>query len=93
MCHCCRALARDLGRSIYALVSRPTSFFMIPQKSMRCSGVVHIRDKTDAVAKDLRNHGDSPHAQRHDYTAMAEDVGAFIEEHKIIEPTIIGHSM
>ncbi|KKY32976.1 putative abhydrolase domain-containing protein [Diaporthe ampelina] len=24
---------------------------------------------------------------------MAEDVGAFIEEHKIVEPTIIGHSM
>ncbi|KAI3400174.1 hypothetical protein diail_4059 [Diaporthe ilicicola] len=56
-----KALARDLGRSIYAL--------------------------------DLRNHGDSPHAPRHDYTAMAEDVGAFIEEHKIVEPTIIGHSM
>ncbi|KAG8158992.1 hypothetical protein KVR01_011435 [Diaporthe batatas] len=57
----CKALARDLGRSIYAL--------------------------------DLRNHGDSPHAPRHDYTAMAEDVGAFIEEHGIEEPTIIGHSM
>ncbi|KUI58874.1 hypothetical protein VP1G_06120 [Cytospora mali] len=56
-----KALARDLGRSIYAL--------------------------------DLRNHGDSPHDPRHDYMAMAEDVGAFMEEHKIDKPTIIGHSM
>ncbi|KAJ4424621.1 hypothetical protein N0V82_000753 [Gnomoniopsis sp. IMI 355080] len=56
-----KALARDLGRSIYAL--------------------------------DLRNHGDSPHDARHDYTAMAEDVSAFIQEHKLDKPTLIGHSM
>ncbi|KAJ4389141.1 hypothetical protein N0V93_006603 [Gnomoniopsis smithogilvyi] len=56
-----KALARDLGRSIYAL--------------------------------DLRNHGDSPHDPRHDYTAMAEDVSAFIKEHKLDKPTLIGHSM
>ncbi|KAF3760226.1 alpha/beta-hydrolase [Cryphonectria parasitica EP155] len=43
--------------------------------------------------KDLRNHGDSPHDARHDYTAMAEDVSAFIEEHKLDQPTLIGHSM
>ncbi|KAI9741861.1 MAG: hypothetical protein M1834_000249 [Cirrosporium novae-zelandiae] len=44
-------------------------------------------------AIDLRNHGDSPHAPRHDYTAMAEDVEKFIHEHKIERPTLIGHSM
>ncbi|KAL8342440.1 hypothetical protein RB598_004037 [Gaeumannomyces tritici] len=42
---------------------------------------------------DLRNHGDSPHAPRHDYLAMADDVAGFIEEHGLQEPTLIGHSM
>ncbi|KAB5575886.1 Alpha/Beta hydrolase protein [Coniochaeta sp. 2T2.1] len=44
-------------------------------------------------ALDLRNHGDSPHAPRHDYIAMAEDVAAFIREHDLKKPTLIGHSM
>ena len=56
-----RALARDLGRPVYAL--------------------------------DLRNHGDSPHNPYHDYISMADDVAGFIDEHKLKEPTLIGHSM
>lgn len=43
--------------------------------------------------KDLRNHGDSPHDERHDYIAMAEDVEAFIAEERLEQPTLIGHSM
>lgn len=42
---------------------------------------------------DLRNHGDSPHAPRHDYIAMAEDVAAFMHDHGLKDPTLIGHSM
>jgi pimeloyl-ACP methyl ester carboxylesterase len=30
---------------------------------------------------------------RHDYMAMAADVAAFIREHKLTKPTLIGHSM
>ncbi|POR33427.1 Abhydrolase domain-containing protein IMO32 [Tolypocladium paradoxum] len=56
-----KALARDLGRYVYAL--------------------------------DLRNHGESPHDERHDYPAMAEDVSAFIQDHGLRDTTIIGHSM
>ncbi|TGO60121.1 hypothetical protein BCON_0038g00370 [Botryotinia convoluta] len=56
-----KALARDLGRPVYAV--------------------------------DLRNHGDSPHHPKHDYTAMAADVAGFINEHKLTGPTLIGHSM
>ncbi|CAK7212248.1 hypothetical protein SEUCBS140593_001440 [Sporothrix eucalyptigena] len=56
-----KVLARDLGRSVYAL--------------------------------DLRNHGDSPHAPRHDYVAMADDVVNFIKQHGLSDPSIIGHSM
>ncbi|KAI1433521.1 alpha beta hydrolase fold family [Xylaria sp. CBS 124048] len=44
-------------------------------------------------ALDLRNHGESPHAPRHDYLAMADDVAGFISEHGLKEPTLIGHSM
>ncbi|PHH67592.1 hypothetical protein CDD82_1297 [Ophiocordyceps australis] len=44
-------------------------------------------------AIDLRNHGESPHAQRHDYPAMATDVLAFIKDNGLRDPTIIGHSM
>lgn len=43
--------------------------------------------------QDLRNHGESPHDPRHDYMAMGEDVNAFIEEHGLEQPTLIGHSM
>ncbi|KAG5927813.1 hypothetical protein E4U42_001751 [Claviceps africana] len=44
-------------------------------------------------AKDLRNHGESPHDLRHDYHAMAEDVSAFIQDRKLNSVTLIGHSM
>ncbi|KAH8821714.1 prolyl oligopeptidase-like protein [Xylogone sp. PMI_703] len=44
-------------------------------------------------AVDLRNHGNSPHDPRHDYLAMADDVAHFIEQHKLEQPTLIGHSM
>lgn len=43
--------------------------------------------------KDLRNHGESPHDSRHDYTAMTEDILAFIADHGLKEPILIGHSM
>lgn len=44
-------------------------------------------------ALDLRNHGDSPHIPQHDYHIMAADVSRFISTHKLIAPTVIGHSM
>ncbi|KAI9833053.1 MAG: hypothetical protein M1819_003886 [Sarea resinae] len=48
---------------------------------------------TNVYAVDLRNHGDSPHDARHDYSAMADDIEGFIAEHKLETPTLIGHSM
>ncbi|KAK6541697.1 hypothetical protein TWF694_007490 [Orbilia ellipsospora] len=44
-------------------------------------------------ALDLRNHGESPHAYPHTYTAMANDVEHFIQDHNLQNPTLIGHSM
>ncbi|KAG6001750.1 hypothetical protein E4U21_003874, partial [Claviceps maximensis] len=47
----------------------------------------------DVYAVDLRNHGESPHHPRHDYLAMAEDVSTFIQDQKLSNVTLIGHSM
>ncbi|MCJ1234505.1 hypothetical protein MMC14_002466 [Varicellaria rhodocarpa] len=44
-------------------------------------------------AIDLRNHGDSPHDPKHDYTAMADDMDEFITHHRLRNPAVIGHSM
>lgn len=49
--------------------------------------------KTTVYCLDLRNHGDSPHAEPHNYASMAADVKAFIIEHGLQKPTVIGHSM
>jgi pimeloyl-ACP methyl ester carboxylesterase len=43
--------------------------------------------------QDLRNHGDSGHNPHQDYISMADDVAGFIEEHKLKDTTLIGHSM
>jgi len=42
---------------------------------------------------DQRNHGQSPHSQVHNYAALAADLQAFIEQHNIENPILLGHSM
>ncbi|MBI5915109.1 MAG: alpha/beta fold hydrolase [Bacteroidetes bacterium] len=43
---------------------------------------------------DQRNHGRSPHADIHDYPALAEDVRQFMEAHWMYDGAhVIGHSM
>jgi pimeloyl-ACP methyl ester carboxylesterase len=42
---------------------------------------------------DQRNHGRSPHHPEHTYTALANDLNTFLQEHLIESPIIIGHSM
>ncbi|MGB5975866.1 MAG: alpha/beta fold hydrolase, partial [Cyclobacteriaceae bacterium] len=42
---------------------------------------------------DMRNHGDSPHSETHSYDSMGEDVLAFLDEHNLERPLVIGHSM
>ncbi|KAL5121708.1 hypothetical protein ACEQ8H_000395 [Pleosporales sp. CAS-2024a] len=44
-------------------------------------------------AIDTRNHGDSPHDKVHNYTALADDVEAFLHKHALDHATLIGHSM
>ena len=42
---------------------------------------------------DQRNHGQSPRSDVFDYNAMAEDLKAFIDDHYLENPILIGHSM
>ena len=45
------------------------------------------------INQDLRNHGESTHSPVHNYEVMADDVAAFIKEHKFNKIVIMGHSM
>ncbi|GFZ42772.1 hypothetical protein JCM24511_00490 [Saitozyma sp. JCM 24511] len=42
---------------------------------------------------DLRNHGHSPHAEPHSYTAMASDISHFLKKHDLKNVNLLGHSM
>jgi pimeloyl-ACP methyl ester carboxylesterase len=45
------------------------------------------------LAPDLRNHGESEHAARMDYAAMAEDVAEIIARRGLAPAAVLGHSM
>ncbi|KAG0163452.1 hypothetical protein DFQ28_011677 [Apophysomyces sp. BC1034] len=51
------------------------------------------RSARDVYALDMRNHGESPHCDVHTYDAMAEDLVAFMKEHQLDKPVLLGHSM
>jgi pimeloyl-ACP methyl ester carboxylesterase len=42
---------------------------------------------------DMRNHGQSPHSSAFSYDAMADDLAEFLEDHALVNPILIGHSM
>ena len=42
---------------------------------------------------DLRNHGNSPHTDRHSYALMKLDLLEFLDRHDIEKAVLIGHSM
>ncbi|MEI8135761.1 MAG: alpha/beta fold hydrolase [Bacteroidota bacterium] len=42
---------------------------------------------------DQRNHGLSPHSDVWNYDVMADDLKEFIDEHKLVNPILLGHSM
>ena len=52
-----------------------------------------LSDNYKIYLVDLRNHGDSPHAEEFTYAAMAEDIAELVEQHQIKEPIVVGHSM
>ena len=52
-----------------------------------------LGDSYNVFLVDQRNHGKSPHSDEMDYTAMAQDLAEFIDDHNIKNPKLIGHSM
>ena len=77
-------------------ISKYAPYSPVPPLKDRFSqiGRVLARDlKRPVYALDLRNHGDSSHHQRHDYTALAEDLELFVKQLRLENPTLIGHSM
>jgi esterase len=58
-------------------------------------GVVqrHLAARFRVLAIDLRNHGDSPHADSMSYAEMAEDVAATLAQAGALPAAVIGHSM
>ncbi|KAJ5894958.1 hypothetical protein N7495_006649 [Penicillium taxi] len=49
--------------------------------------------KCQIFTLDLRNHGQSFHAQEHNYSVMAEDVQEFMQQQKLDKAVLMGHSM
>jgi esterase len=52
-----------------------------------------IARKHAVYLPDQRNHGDSLHAQEFSYEVLANDLDEFIQEHRLGEVRLIGHSM
>ncbi len=52
-----------------------------------------LAENFQVIGLDLRNHGESGHAERLDYSAMAADVREFMREQKIAHCHVLGHSM
>ncbi len=52
-----------------------------------------LEDSYHVYLLDQRNHGQSPHSDLFDYEAMAADLLAFFETHKLAAPLVMGHSM
>lgn len=48
---------------------------------------------TEVYSIDQRNHGDSPHADTHTLADLREDLRAWLEQHNVARPIVIGHSM
>ncbi|KAG5982890.1 hypothetical protein E4U55_001182 [Claviceps digitariae] len=92
-----RPLAYDLHKPVKFAKQPPIIFLhglFGSKKNNRGISKVLARDVgAEVYALDLRNHGESPHDPRHDYYAMAEDVSAFIQDQKLGDVTLIGHSM
>ncbi len=42
---------------------------------------------------DQRNHGQSPKSENFNYLALTDDLFDFIDDHEIVDPILIGHSM
>ncbi len=52
-----------------------------------------LAERYDVYAADLRNHGESPHAERMDYPALVADLGALLDRLGCERAHLMGHSL
>lgn len=52
-----------------------------------------LAEKFEVFIVDQRNHGQSPHSDTFNYFALGDDLFEFLEDHQIVNPILIGHSM
>ena len=52
-----------------------------------------MAEKYEVFIPDQRNHGQSPHSDTFNYYALVDDLYEFIQDHQLIDPVIMGHSM
>ena len=52
-----------------------------------------ISNKFTVYLPDLRNHGNSPHSEIHDYEALSDDIIEFAEARQLSRFFLAGHSM
>ncbi|MBK8399313.1 MAG: alpha/beta fold hydrolase [Leptospiraceae bacterium] len=57
------------------------------------SNAKELSKLTNVYSIDVRNHGDSPHADTHTIQELVLDLKNFIEENNIEKPILLGHSM
>jgi len=53
----------------------------------------HLSESYKVYLIDLRNHGNSPHSEKHNYYLLRDDLFEFMEEKGISKASILGHSM
>ena len=53
----------------------------------------NLSEHFEIFIPDIRNHGQSPHSPVFDFPALVEDLNEFMEDHNLISPIIIGHSL
>ncbi|OJJ43256.1 hypothetical protein ASPZODRAFT_154719 [Penicilliopsis zonata CBS 506.65] len=97
-----RAVADNLSFQVFGpeneqAMRKPIVFlhglFGSKQNNRSISRVLARDLKCQIYTVDLRNHGHSFHSTEHNYTAMAEDVEEFIDQQKLGQCVLIGHSM
>lgn len=52
-----------------------------------------FQDKYTIYLPDMRNHGQSPYSDTHDYPSIVADLHEFIHDHNLNEVILFGHSM
>ncbi len=52
-----------------------------------------LAENFEVFVPDLRNHGNSPHINEHNYRLLKNDIHDFMEQHALKSATLLGHSM